>query len=198
MPFVELSGAQIEYQRIPGTQPVPASPIVMLHEGLGCIATWKDFPMLLGATTGREVIVYSRLEYGRSSPISGPRPIRYMHHEAIEVLPGLLVRWNVENPILFGHSDGASIALIHAGAGLPVASLIVLAPHVLVETLSITGIEAAREAYLNTGLRDRLAPYHRDVDGAFWGWNDVWRDDAAAFAARGGSRDFTAFVFDPL
>jgi pimeloyl-ACP methyl ester carboxylesterase len=142
---------------------------------LGCIALWKDFPLRLARATGREIVVYSRQGYGRSSALKAPRTVRYMHDEALIVLPELLKRWNIDKPILFGHSDGASIALIHAGAGThPVAGLIVLAPHVLVEDISVSSIEAARKMYRYQNMRDRLAPYHEDVDGAFWGWNDIW------------------------
>ena len=119
--------------------------------------------------------MYSRAGYGRSSPIERPWPARYMHREALDVLPEVLARLGLERPVLIGHSDGASIGLLHAGSGHPAAGLVLLAPHVFVEDVSVAGVAAAGAAYQSTGLRERLAPYHDDVDGVFWGWNDVWR-----------------------
>ncbi len=118
--------------------------------------------------------MYSRAGYGRSSPSSVPWPVGYMHREALEVLPEVLAQLGLERPVLIGHSDGASIALLHAGSGHPVAGLVLMAPHVFVEDVSVAGIAAAGAAYSSTGLRERLARYHDDVDGVFWGWNDVW------------------------
>jgi pimeloyl-ACP methyl ester carboxylesterase len=120
-------------------------------------------------------VVYSRYGYGQSDPIAAPRPVRYMHDEALVALPALLDALEVERPVLVGHSDGGSIALIHAGgAGRPVGGLVLLAPHVLVEDLSVASIAAAREAYETGDLRPRLARHHADVDSAFRGWNDIW------------------------
>jgi pimeloyl-ACP methyl ester carboxylesterase len=174
VPVASVGNARLEYQWI-GERTVDAAPIVMLHEGLGSVSLWRDFPTHLSGVTHRAVLVYSREGYGHSSPMRGPRPVSYMHDEALIVLPGLLDQLDVHEPILFGHSDGASIALIHAGAGhRPVRALILLAPHVMVEDISVRGIAAARQAYEATDLRARLARHHDDVDAAFRGWNDIW------------------------
>ena len=147
----------------------------MLHEGLGSVSMWRDFPRQVAAATGRDVLVYSRHGYGRSAPSAGPRSFRFMHDEALVVLPQLLDALGVRRPILLGHSDGGSIALVYAGgSGRDVAGLVLLAPHVMVEDLSVASIAAAREAYDGGDLRARLARHHDDVDGAFRGWNDVW------------------------
>ena len=151
---------------------------MLLHEGLGSVALWKTFPAALARATGCRLLVYSRVGYGRSTPLAGPRAADYMHIEALHLLPALLDRLKIDKPLLFGHSDGASIALLYAGAGdRPVAGLIVLAPHLFVEPLSLAAIARAQTAYGN-GLRERLAVYHADVDGAFWGWNDIWLSEA--------------------
>ena len=138
---------------------------------------WRDFPAKLAAATACTLIVYSRYGYGASDPITAPRDIRYMHDEALVALPELRRALGVDDVVLVGHSDGASIALIHAGSGSwPVRALMLEAPHVFVEDLSIAGIEQARTAYQTTDLRQRLARYHGDADGAFRGWNDAWLD----------------------
>jgi len=176
--FLDVRGVRLEFERIeaPASQ---APTIVMLHEGLGSIALWRDFPARLAAASGATVLLYSRRGYGRSAPLPAPRSVDYMHEEALQTLPTLLDALEIDRPVLFGHSDGASIALIYAGAsGRVVAGVVAMAPHVLVEDLSIAGIAAAREAYLTTDLRERLARYHMDVDGAFWGWNDIWLNPA--------------------
>ena len=135
-------------------------------------------PAALHDATGRRTVTYSRAGYGRSGPVPLPRPLTYMHHEADVVLPALLAALGIERPVLVGHSDGASIALLAAGAGLPVGALVVLAPHVIVEDVSVAAIAAARTAYAETDLRERLARHHDDVDVAFRGWNDAWLDPA--------------------
>jgi pimeloyl-ACP methyl ester carboxylesterase len=157
--------------------------LVFLHEGLGSLSMWKDFPHRLCLAAGVRGLVYSRPGYGRSTP----RPhderwgLDFMHVQAREVLPALLAELGVDTlanpPWLFGHSDGGSIALIHA-ASFPerVAGAIVMAPHILVEEFGLVSIREAREAYRTTDLRDKLARYHDDVDSAFWGWNDIWLD----------------------
>jgi pimeloyl-ACP methyl ester carboxylesterase len=167
------AGVRLEYERVPGAGLSPT--IVMLHEGLGSISMWREFPRQVAEATGHEVLVYSRQGYGRSSPLEGPRPVRFMHDEALVVLPEILDALDVRRPILLGHSDGGSIALIHAGgSGREVAGLVLLAPHVMVEDISIASIAAARVAYAETDFRARLARHHDDVDGAFRGWNEVW------------------------
>jgi pimeloyl-ACP methyl ester carboxylesterase len=174
MRFTTVAGGRIEYERIAGDGRDGAE-IVMLHEGLGSVSMWRDFPRQVAAATGRDVLVYSRHGYGRSAPHRGALSVRFMHDEALVVLPQLLDALGVRRPILLGHSDGASIALVHAGgSGREVAALILLAPHVMVEDLSVASIAAAREAYDRGDLRARLARHHDDVDGAFRGWNDIW------------------------
>jgi pimeloyl-ACP methyl ester carboxylesterase len=169
------AGARLEYVRIAGRPPA----IVMLHEGLGSVSMWRDFPQRVADTTGHEVVVYSRQGYGRSSPRRDPRPAGFMHDEALVVLPEVLDTLEIRRPILLGHSDGGSIALIHAGgSGGEVAGLVLMAPHVMVEDISIASIRAARTAYAETDFRARLGRHHDDVDGAFRGWNDVWLDPA--------------------
>jgi pimeloyl-ACP methyl ester carboxylesterase len=175
MPFVTASGHRLEYERIDGKPEAPT--LVFLHEGLGSVAMWRDFPAKLAARTGCPAVVYSRYGYGRSDPIAAPHEPRYMHDEALITLPELRRALGLDDVILVGHSDGASIALIHAGAGRwPVRALVLEAPHVFVEEVSIRSIAAAREAYATTDLRQRLARYHADVDSAFRGWNDIWLD----------------------
>jgi len=167
------AGVRIEYVRLPGAAPGPA--IVMLHEGLGSVSLWRDFPEQVAQATGQEVVVYSRQGYGRSAPLSGPRPLRFMHDEALVVLPEILDALEIRRPILLGHSDGGSIAIIHAGGSArEVAGLVLLAPHVMVEDISVASIAKARTAYAEGDFRARLARHHDDVDGAFRGWNDVW------------------------
>jgi len=164
----------IEHAWIAG--PGRASLMVFLHEGLGSVAMWKDFPTQLCERLGVRGLVYSRPGYGRSTPraVDEHWGNDFMHRQADEVLPAFLAAVGVhEAPWLFGHSDGASIALLHARRHAA-AGVIVLAPHIMVEPLSVDSIAQAREAYVHGGLRERLARYHDDVDSAFWGWNDVW------------------------
>ncbi len=171
---------QIECRRI-GSDDPNAPVMVFLHEGLGSVALWKDYPDRLCDRLGFRGLVYSRPGYGRSTP----RPHDehwspdFMHRQARELLPALLDRLGIVRPWLFGHSDGGSIALLHA-ASFPqaLAGAIVVAPHIVVEDISIMNIAAARRAYLEQGLRERLAHYHDDVDSAFFGWNDIWLSPA--------------------
>lgn len=179
LPNANIGDLKIEYRQIAAPAPAPDQPVlVFLHEGLGCTALWKDFPDRLCAATGCAGLVYSRAGYGGSSPVDLPRPINYMQGEARDFLPLVLDHFNIERAILIGHSDGASIALVHAGISLNkdrVKAVIVEAPHVFCEDLSVTGIEAAREAYETGDLRRRLEKYHGgNVDVAFRGWNDAW------------------------
>ncbi len=170
---VEVAGQRLEVAELSGS--ADQAPLVLLHEGLGCVALWRGFPARLADATGRRVVVYSRAGYGASDPAARPRQVDYMHREALQVLPAVLDALEVQRPILVGHSDGGSIALIYAGgSGRPVAGLVLLAPHVFVEQRTLAGIRAARQAYLHGDLAPRLARYHTDVDNAFWGWNDVW------------------------
>ncbi len=151
--------------------------IVMLHEGVGSVAHWKDFPSELAEATGAGVFVYSRYGHGASEALKEPRPVSYMHHEAQVVLPDILRQAGIERPVLLGHSDGASIAIIYAGAfpDSP-AGLILEAPHVFVEDVSVASIAQTGERYRQTNLPQRLARYHANADSLFWGWNNIWLD----------------------
>jgi pimeloyl-ACP methyl ester carboxylesterase len=150
----------------------------MLHEGLGCIGLWNEFPDKLAAATGAGVFAYSRAGYGRSSPSVLPRPVTFMHEEAKDVLPRLLDAIGFRRGLLFGHSDGASIATIYAGSVQDhrVRGLILVAPHFFTEDMGLAAIARAREAYATTDLRGKLARWHADPDNAFRVWNDTWLD----------------------
>ena len=178
METILVDGVHLEVQRIGGTAGGPRAVILFLHEGLGSVAMWRDWPAKVCEASGRAGIVYSRRGYGGSDAIpdvrgAGRLPPDYMHREAFEVLPALLRVLGIERPVLLGHSDGGSIALLHASR-FPVSACVVMAPHVIVEDVSVRSIEQAREAYLAGALRERLARYHADVDVAFWQWNDIW------------------------
>jgi pimeloyl-ACP methyl ester carboxylesterase len=174
----------LEYRWI-GAAAIDASLVVFLHEGLGSVSAWREFPDRLCAALGLRGLVYSRTGYGRSTPRRHERRWTpdFMHVQARETLPSLLANLEVDTraspPWLFGHSDGASIALIYAATFADRASgVIAVAPHLFVEDISIRSIEHARDTYLTTDLRERLARHHADVDSAFWGWNDIWLDPA--------------------
>ena len=176
MHTLNIQNRQLEYLRLPSSHPKRGAPsMVFLHEGLGSIGLWRDFPQRLADATGCEAVVYSRYGYGRSTPLAEPRQPDYMHVEALQVLPELLDRLGIEAPLLFGHSDGASIALIHAGgAGRRVSGVIALAPHVMVEDVALASIAEVRRSYQCTDLSRRLARHHLDADRTFHGWNDIW------------------------
>lgn len=172
--FVRVDGHDLEYQLIPAHQ-INRPTLVLLHEGLGSVSMWRDFPARLAAATGCRTLVYSRHGYGQSDVLDAPFKIDFMHHEGREVLPQVLAELDIENPVLVGHSDGASIALLHAGDDrYEIAGLVVMAPHCFVEDISIRSIEAAKRAFETTDLPARLAKYHRDVRRTFYGWNDIW------------------------
>ena len=167
-----IAGRRIDAIQLQGDERL--SPIVMLHEGLGSVELWRDFPLALRRATGRRVIAFSRFGHGRSQTSPWPRDVIGHHHrEALTLLPELLAELDVREPILVGHSDGASIALIYAGRH-PVSGLVLLAPHVFVEVLTLESIRATRDEYLRGQLRERMSRYHDDVDAAFWGWCDIW------------------------
>lgn len=211
MNMLEINGTRHEVRLIAG--PVSPAPIVFLHEGLGSVNMWTqrglDWPQAVCSATGRAGVVYSRRGYGRSEPASREpheptgrtrrRTSRllpdYMHREAWEILPALLQKLQISNPVLLGHSDGATIALLHASR-FPVSACIAMAPHVLVEDISVQSIALARAAFESSapgGLRARLARHHADVDGAFWQWNDVWLSPAfRSFDIRPECRAITA------
>jgi pimeloyl-ACP methyl ester carboxylesterase len=161
-----------------GPTPDRAPTIVMLHEGLGCVALWRDFPRRLAEATGLGVFACSRAGYGQSDAAELPRPLDYMTGEAHETLPGVLDAIGFQRGILLGHSDGASIAAIYAGSieDFRVRGLVLIAPHFFTEESGLASIAAARAAYEAGDLRAKLAKYHRDVDNAFRGWNDAWLD----------------------
>lgn len=172
--FVQAAGHSLEYRLIPAHQ-VNRPTLVFLHEGLGSVAMWRDFPVKVAAATGCRTLVYSRHGYGESDLLTEPFDTRYMHDEALIALPELLDRLGIEEPVLVGHSDGGSIALIHAGgARREVAGLILMAPHVFVEDLSVASIAQAKIAFETTDLGQKLGKYHRDPVKTFWGWNDIW------------------------
>ncbi len=179
---MQTSDILIDGQRLEtawwGPAPDAAPTLVLLHEGLGCVALWRDFPALLQAATGCGVFAYSRLGYGQSDPVERPRPMTYMHDEALRILPQVLDHIGVRNAITIGHSDGGSIAAIHAGGTRDkrLTGVVMMAAHFFVEELNIASIAQIKHTYETTDLRSRMARYHRDVDGAFYGWNDAWLD----------------------
>jgi pimeloyl-ACP methyl ester carboxylesterase len=193
-----------------GPGPAEAPTLVLLHEGLGSVSLWRDVPSRLAAATGWGVFAYSRFGYGNSSPTPLPRPMTYMHHEALVVLPQVLLAAGIERSVLVGHSDGGSIAAIYAGSPpslsgrdpsqRPIAApnaqapgllgLVTIAAHFFVEDLNIASIRQIANAYETGDLRQRLARYHHDVDTAFHGWNDAWLDP------RFRCFDITAFLGD--
>ncbi|TNF58384.1 MAG: alpha/beta hydrolase [Burkholderiales bacterium] len=193
MDHIDIDGVALEVAHIPG--PDDQAPLLFLHEGLGSVAMWRQrgrlWPQELCEASGRAGWLYSRRGYGRSDPVpdvrgawaDGPVWTRgrhrpdYMHREAERVLPRLIEALGIAPPVLVGHSDGATIALLHAATHAAPAC-VVMAPHVMVETVATQAIDQARKAYEAGDLRERLARYHADVDNAFWQWNDVWLSDA--------------------
>jgi pimeloyl-ACP methyl ester carboxylesterase len=174
--FIDVAGGAIEYELIDGAGDGPT--LVFLHEGLGSIDLWRGVPAdVIVAAGSPPALVYARHGYGQSAPAEMPRPAGYMHHEADVVLPALLAALGIDRPVLIGHSDGASIALLYAGAGHPVMGLVCLAPHVFVEDESVEGIAAARATFESTDMVERMGRYHADAGAAFRGWNDVWLSD---------------------
>lgn len=191
---MRIKGVPLEVQEIAGS--TTAAPIIFLHEGLGSVSGWTqrgiDWPQLVCRATGRAGVVYSRRGYGQSGPTAGSLPADYMHREAWEVLPELLNALHIDKPVLLGHSDGATIALLYTSRH-PVSACIALAPHVLVEQMAVKAITQAKAAFESGGLRDRLARHHADVEGAFRQWNDVWLSDAfRSFDIREECRRITA------
>lgn len=207
MEWISVNGVRLEVRQLGSpARRADAAPIVFLHEGLGSIALWRDWPRQLCERTGRAGLVFSRQGYGGSEPVPdvrGPSRIHhgrrtgrllpdYMHREAWEMLPALLDRLGISSPVLLGHSDGGSIALLHASR-FPVTACVVMAPHVLVEPVSTDAITRARQAYVAEGLRERLARFHDNVDNAFWQWNDVWLSEGfRSFDIREDCRRITA------
>ena len=172
--FLELRGAQLEYLDLPATRD-DRPEILLLHEGLGSVSMWRDFPARLAAATGCRTLAYSRHGFGRSSPRARPWTPRFVHEEALEVIPEMRTALGIGRPVLVGHSTGASMALVHAGANRwPVAGVVAMAPLTSVEESNAESILAARTQYETTDWRERLARHHDDVDAVFYGWNDTW------------------------
>ena len=169
-----VNGRWLEVSRIEGRR-ADLPTIVMLHEGLGSVAHWKEFPDRLAQETGASVFVYSRYGHGASDELQEARSASYMHHEAQVVLPEILQKAGIERPVLLGHSDGASIAIIYAGTSPDSpAGMILEAPHVFVEDLSLASIAQARVNFEQTDLPRRLARHHANAESLFWGWNNIW------------------------
>ena len=173
--FLNIGSQHIEYRMI-GPRPEAAPTLVMLHQGLGCVGMWEDFPEKIQAATGAGVFVYSREGYGQSSPVTLPRPLSFMHQEAQQTLPQILDTIGFQRGLLVGHSDGASIAAIYGGSHQDhrVGGLVLIAPHFIVEDATIAAIAAMRKAYDLTDLRARLGRWHADADATVHGWSDVW------------------------
>jgi pimeloyl-ACP methyl ester carboxylesterase len=171
----EVLGQHLEYRWI-GPPPEAAPTIVFLHEGLGCLTMWRDFPDRVASATGCGALIYSRMGHGASDPVHGPRPVRFMHDEALDVLPAVIERFKLKEVVLFGHSDGASIAVIYTGARPgPIRALVLEAPHVFVEPICIESITRIARAYETTRLREQLGQYHGgNTDSMFRTWTDVW------------------------
>ena len=170
--FVTVQGRKLEVRRFSGANH-DAPTLVFLHEGLGSVSMWRDFPQKAVATTGCSAVVYSRYGYGESDVLREPRGVDYMHVEALEVLPELLEALSIRDPVLVGHSDGGSIALIYAAAH-GAKGLVAMAPHVFVEDISVKSIAEAKTAFETTDLPQKLARHHADAVKTFWGWNNIW------------------------
>jgi pimeloyl-ACP methyl ester carboxylesterase len=177
MPFTRAAGHALEYEWV-GAGASGKPPLVFLHEGLGSIRQWRDFPQQVAEATGCRALVYSRYGYGQSDVLQEERAgVRFMHREALEALPAFLAALQVENPVLVGHSDGASIALVYAGSpGHKVRGVAVMAPHVFVEPICVESIRKAAETFATTDLAQRLGKYHRDPAKTFHLWADAWLD----------------------
>jgi pimeloyl-ACP methyl ester carboxylesterase len=175
--FVEACGHRLEYVDI-AARATRRPELVFLHEGLGSVSMWRDFPETIAHATGCRTIVYSRVGHGRSSKLGGPHRPDFMHVEAQTLLPAVRDALSIANPVLIGHSTGASMALIHAGAArAPVAAVIAMAPLCFVEEFNLASIREARHAFTTTDFRRRLARHHDDVEAVFTSWNDIWLSD---------------------
>lgn len=183
--FLELGDSRLEYLDIPAAR-TGRPEILMLHEGLGSVSMWRDFPQRLAEMTQSRIVAYSRAGFGRSSPRTAPWTPRFVHEEALEVIPRIRRTLGIERPVLFGHSTGASMALVHASRPEDdVAGVIALAPLTDVEASNVEAITNARRHYETSDWRSKLARHHDDVDAVFYGWNDTWlRDDFRAWNLR--------------
>jgi len=175
MALLKAAGRALSYEWVGEASGGPV--LVFLHEGLGSIRQWREFPARVATATGARALVYDRYGYGQSEVLQEPRrTVRFMHDEALFSLPDILKGLKVENPILVGHSDGASIALIHAGAGFDVRGVVAMAPHVFIEPICLSSIRKATRTFEETDLPQKLGRYHRDARKTFYGWADVWLD----------------------
>ena len=176
MPFVTCAGHSLEYEWLDAAR-AGGPTLVFLHEGLGSVRQWRDFPLQVVKATGCRALLYSRYGYGQSDVLQEPRrTVQFMHDEALFALPELIKKLDLQEPILVGHSDGASIALIHAGAGHAVRGVVAMAPHVFIEPVCLTSIQKAKETFEGSDLPAKLGRYHRDARKTFYGWADVWLD----------------------
>jgi pimeloyl-ACP methyl ester carboxylesterase len=174
MPSVQAAGHSLNYEWVGSGE---RDTLVFLHEGLGSIRQWRDFPAKVSAATGCRALVYDRYGYGASDTLKeAKRDVHFMHDEALRALPEMLSALKVEKPILIGHSDGASIALIHAGAGFKVKAVVAMAPHVFIEPVGLASIARTKETFEKTDFAAKFAKYHRDARKTFYGWADVWLD----------------------
>jgi pimeloyl-ACP methyl ester carboxylesterase len=171
--FVTVRGRKLEVRRIPAVHR-DAPVLVFLHEGLGSVSMWRDFPEKAAQAAGCGALVYSRYGHGGSDVLREPRAVDYMHFEALEALPELLDKLGIESPVLVGHSDGGSIALLYAAACEGVEGLVLMAPHVFVEDISVRSIAEAKATFENTDLPHKLGRHHADAAKTFRGWNDIW------------------------
>jgi pimeloyl-ACP methyl ester carboxylesterase len=171
--FVTVQGRKLEVRRFAGTNS-DAPTLVFLHEGLGSISLWRDFPAQVVERSGCNAVVYSRYGYGNSDVLQEARNVRFMHDEALLVLPELFEKLSIREPVLIGHSDGGSIAIIYAGAGNPVRGLVLMAPHVFGEEWGLKSIAEAKVAFETSDLPRKLGKHHLDAAKTFWGWNNVW------------------------
>src|SRR5258708_7275493 len=193
MPFATAAGRSIAYEWLGDGD----STLVFLHEGLGSIRQWRDFPARVAEATSCRALVYDRYGYGQSDVLTeAKRNVRFMHDEALIALPELLQSLAVENPLLIGHSDGASIALIYAGAGHAVRGVVAMAPHVFIEPPCLNSIVAAAQAFETSDFGEKLARYHRDARKTFYGWADVWLD--GGFKSWGIPDDYLPHINCPV
>jgi pimeloyl-ACP methyl ester carboxylesterase len=171
--FVDIDG-RLEVLDLPAARPGRPE-VLLLHEGLGSVSMWRDFPQRLAEATGSRIVAYSRHGFGRSAPRTRAWTPRFVHEEALEVIPALRDRLGIDRPLLLGHSTGASMALAHAGANRwPVAAVVAMAPLTDVQQSNVQSITRARTIYETTDWREKLARHHDDVDAVFYGWNDTW------------------------
>jgi pimeloyl-ACP methyl ester carboxylesterase len=175
MAFLTAAGRTLSYEWVGEER--GQSALVFLHEGLGSSRRWREFAADLAQATGKRGLIYDRYGYGRSEVLrEHRRTVKYMHDEALTALPQLLAKLGIENPVIIGHSDGASIALIHAGAGYKSQAVVAMAPHVFIEPVCLRSIREATRSFETTDFADRLARHHRDARKTFYGWADVWLD----------------------